>query len=68
LLQLEPVPVTEPFARTHAQVWANLEERGDQIGTHDLWIAANALVHGFGVVTLDRADFDRVEGLRVLAP
>lgn len=68
LAQLEPVPITEPVARVHAQVWADLEERGKVVGAHDLWIAATALAHGFGVVTCDRRDFDRVSGLRVLAP
>jgi tRNA(fMet)-specific endonuclease VapC len=68
LAELEPVPITEPVARTHAQVWADLEAHGERLGAHDLWIAATALVHGFGVVTHDRGDFERVEGLRVLAP
>lgn len=27
-----------------------------------------ALAHGFGVVTRNRADFERVRGLRVIAP
>jgi predicted nucleic acid-binding protein len=37
------------------------------IGAHDLWIAATALAHGFGVATPDEADFRRVRGLRVVA-
>jgi predicted nucleic acid-binding protein len=68
LAQLEPVPITEPVARVHAQVWADLEASGDALGAHDLWIAATALAHGFGLVTYDRRDFDRVPGLRVLGP
>ena len=68
LAAFEPIPITEPVARTHAQVWADLESRGQIIGAHDLWIAATALAHGLGVVTHDRADFDRVSGLRVLVP
>lgn len=68
LAGLEPVPITEPVARTHAQVWASLVGRGETLGAHDLWIAATALAHGFGVATHDRSDFERVEGLRVLAP
>jgi tRNA(fMet)-specific endonuclease VapC len=61
------VPITEPVARIHAEVWAALAARGDVIGSHDLWIAATALTHGFGVATENKRDFDRVPGLRVLA-
>lgn len=68
LAHLEPVPITEPVARVHAQVWADLEARGETLGAHDLWIAATALAHGFGIVTFNRRDFDRIRGLRVLAP
>ena len=68
LAGLEPVPITEPVARVHAEVWANLEQRGDVLGAHDLWIAATALAHGFGIVTRNTRDFDRVPGLRVVTP
>jgi len=36
------------------------------VGAHDLWIAATALAHGFGVATRGRSDFERVPGLRVV--
>jgi len=61
------VPITEPVARVHAEVWAALAARGNVIGSHDLWIAATALAHGFGVATGNKRDFGRVPGLRVLA-
>lgn len=67
LATFEPVPITEPVARVHADVWAALERRGDVPGAHDLWIAATALAHGFGLVTRDR-DFRRIPGLRVVNP
>jgi tRNA(fMet)-specific endonuclease VapC len=67
LAQLEPVPITEPVARVHAEIWALLASRGSVIGSHDLWIAATALAHGFGVATRNDRDFGRVPGLRVLA-
>jgi predicted nucleic acid-binding protein len=66
LATFEPVPVTEPVARVHAEVWAELAGRGEALGAHDLWIAATALTHGFGVVTGNVADFRRVPGLRVV--
>lgn len=68
LAGFDPLPITEPIARVHAEVWADLARRGDTIGAHDLWIAATALTHGFGVATRDPEDFARVPGLRVLAP
>jgi tRNA(fMet)-specific endonuclease VapC len=68
IAHLEPVPITEPVARVHAQLWSDLEAGGESLGAHDLWIAATALAHGFGVFTNDRRGFDRVRGLRVVAP
>ena len=67
LAGFEPVPITETVARVHAEVWADLSRRGQVVGAHDLWIAATALAHGFGVVTHDPDDFGRVRGLRVLS-
>lgn len=66
--ELQALPITEPIARVHAEIWAQLADRGAVIGAHDLWIAATALAHGLGVATRNAADFERVAGLRVLAP
>ena len=55
-------------ARVHAEVWSQLAERGETIGAHDLWIAAAAVAHGLGVATRNGSHFERVPGLRVLAP
>jgi tRNA(fMet)-specific endonuclease VapC len=68
LAGLEPVPITEPVARVHAEIWSDLAERGIIIGAHDLWIAATAMAHDHTVATTNRKDFDRVSGLRVIAP
>jgi predicted nucleic acid-binding protein len=68
LAGFEPLPITEAVARVHAEVWADLERRGDSVGAHDLWIAATALTHGFGVATGNRRDFGRIPGLRVVSP
>lgn len=64
---LEAIPITEPVARVHAEVWAEVSMRGEQVGAHDLWIAATALAHGLGVATRNAEHFERVPGLRVLA-
>jgi tRNA(fMet)-specific endonuclease VapC len=68
LAGFEALPITEPVARVHAEIWAALADRGDHIGAHDLCIAATALLHGLGVATRNEAEFRRVAGLRVVAP
>ena len=67
LAGMQAIPITEPVARVHAELWAQLTERGQPIGAHDLWIAATAVAHGLGVATGNAADFERVPGLRVIA-
>ncbi len=67
LASFEPLPITTPVARVHAEVWAELAARGETIGAHDLWIAATALTWGLGVATRNVAEFRRVPGLRVVA-
>lgn len=66
LAGFEPLPITETVARVHAEASADLSRRGTTVGAHDLWIAATALSHGYGVATRDADDFNRVRGLRVL--
>ncbi len=68
LTQLPAIAVTERVARVHAEIWAQLEQRGHPIGAHDLWIAATALAHGMAVATRNASDFSRVSGLHVIAP
>ncbi len=67
LAGIEAIPITDPVARVHAEIWADLSSRGQPIGAHDLWIAATALAHGLGVATRNATHFTRVEGLRVVA-
>jgi predicted nucleic acid-binding protein len=63
---MRAIPITEPVARVHADIWADLSGRGEPIGAHDLWIAATALAHGLGLATRNASHFDRVPGLRVV--
>jgi tRNA(fMet)-specific endonuclease VapC len=67
LAELEAIPITEPVARVHAEIWSALAARGRSPAAHDLWIAATALAHGLGVATRNARDFKRVPGLRVVA-
>jgi tRNA(fMet)-specific endonuclease VapC len=63
---IEPLPITTACARAHAEIWAELENDGNLIGAHDLWIAATALSHGMAVATANTRDFGRVPGLDVV--
>lgn len=68
LAGLQAIPITEPVARVHAEIWVQLARRGHVIGAHDLWIAATAIAHGLAVATGNDVEFRRVPGLRVLTP
>jgi len=52
-------------ARTHAQLWNNLEASGIMIGLHDSWIAATCLTHSLAIVTGNVREFSRVPDLQV---
>lgn len=67
LAALHAIPITEPVARIHADVWAQLARRGELIGAHDLWIAATAVAHGLTVATGNADEFRRVPGLGVVS-
>ena len=68
LAGLPTIPITDQVARVHAGVWAEVAERGQVIGAHDLWIAATAIAHGLAVATGNPAEFSRVPGVRVVGP
>jgi predicted nucleic acid-binding protein len=61
------LPFGLPEARRHADVWAELMNRGTMIGPHDLLVAATALAHGYALATLNQREFARVPGLVVRA-
>jgi tRNA(fMet)-specific endonuclease VapC len=65
---MRAIEITEQIARVHADVWTQLATQGQLIGAHDLWIAATALAHEMGVATGNAGEFQRIPGLRVIAP
>ena len=67
LASLDPLPITTKIARSHARLWAHLEQAGTSIAAHDLWIAATALAHGMSLATGNARHFERVPGLSVVA-
>lgn len=68
---IEPFDVLN-FTQDIAEVWASvrgsLRSRGLLIPDNDLIIASTALHLDLTVVTLNRRDFERVEGLSLLSP
>lgn len=61
------LPIGSAVARTHAQLWAELDAKGLPIGAHDLWIAASCVALGHALVTRNAREFKRVPGLKVEA-
>jgi tRNA(fMet)-specific endonuclease VapC len=62
--RLEVLPFDEAAADHAADIRAVLERRGERIGGYDLLIAGHARSRGLTVITGNRAEFGRVEGLR----
>lgn len=61
------LPIDSAVARTHAQLWAELDAKGSPVGAHDLWLAASCVAFGHALITRDARDFRRVPGLTVEA-
>ncbi|MDR7544706.1 MAG: type II toxin-antitoxin system VapC family toxin [Armatimonadota bacterium] len=65
---LARLPVVEfdlETARVHAQLWADLLDRGQAVGAHDLIIGATAIAMDVQVATVNAGDFERIPGLQV---
>lgn len=60
------LPFGMPEARRHAELWADLARTRMLIGPHDMLIAATAIAHGEPVATLNRDEFSRASGVRLL--
>ncbi len=66
LRQLPVMDFDLTTARRHATIWAALEMKRQLIGPHDMLIAATAIDGNHGLVTLNRDEFARIEGLVLL--
>jgi tRNA(fMet)-specific endonuclease VapC len=62
--RLEVLPYDAPAAHHAAEIRAALERQGRSIGSYDVLIAGHARSRGLVVVTGNRGEFDRVDGLR----
>ena len=57
--------MTDTVIWHYADLRCKLERQGNIIGENDQWIAAHALASNAILVTNNRKEFDRVDGLRV---
>ena len=64
-LRFERLPLSAEDAAGAGDVRAALAKRGTPIGAYDVLIAGQARIRGLTVVTRNRREFDRVEGLAV---
>ena len=64
-LRFERLPLSAEDAAEAGHVRAALAKRGMPIGAYDVLIAGQARRRGITVVTRNRREFDRVEGLMV---
>lgn len=66
VIELFPIfPFDTSVARIYARIWASLVRKGQTVGAHDLIIAATAISLDYTVVTANRRDFEKIEGLRL---
>lgn len=65
LLPLSIMPFNMDAAISYGKIRAELEAKGQPIGSLDILIAAHALSLGYTVVTNNTREFNRVPGLRV---
>jgi tRNA(fMet)-specific endonuclease VapC len=62
---LPAMALPEAAAEAYGAIRAELEARGERIGSNDLWIAAHALAAGLTLVTNKEPEFRRVRGLKL---
>ena len=61
IFPMYPFEITS--ARIYAEIWAELNKKGIQIGAHDLMIGSTALALGFSVATFNSRHFRKIESL-----
>jgi tRNA(fMet)-specific endonuclease VapC len=64
--RLDVEPYADAAGSQYGEIRANLEKKGTPIGVNDLHIAGHARSEGMILVTNNKREFDRVEGLRVV--
>lgn len=59
------IDIDLPIAREHAKIHSDLRSKGQNIGAHDLWLAATCIDRGLKIVTANVKEFGRIEDLQV---
>ena len=59
------MPFDAQAARQFGQIKAELEHKGNTIGSYDMMIAGHARSQGLVVITNNGREFKRIDGLRV---
>lgn len=63
--EIDVQPLLSPVDKIYANLRADLQRRGKLIGANDMFIAAHALALGCTLVTDNKREFVRVNGLTV---
>lgn len=66
LATLPTIPFSLHIARVHARIWADLASARLTIDATDLEVAATTIALGWELATLNRRDFARIAGLRLV--
>ena len=66
LAMLPTIPFSLQIARVHARIWADLAAAGVTVDAADLEVAATTIALGWGLATLNRRDFARIAGIRLV--
>ncbi|MBI4946099.1 MAG: type II toxin-antitoxin system VapC family toxin [Bacteroidetes bacterium] len=64
--KLEIIPLNEPEIEIAADIIRYLTKRNKIIGIKDILIGSTALSKGLKLATLNRKDFDRIDGLKLI--
>ena len=67
LKPFECLPINAETTWHYGGQYRELARRGELIGCNDLWIAATALAHQLPLATSNVREFERVNGLQVIA-
>jgi predicted nucleic acid-binding protein len=52
-------------AKIFAEIWSSTARKGISIGINDLIIASTAISRGYSVMTVNKKDFENIEGLHL---
>jgi tRNA(fMet)-specific endonuclease VapC len=52
-------------AKIFAEIWSSTARKGISVGINDLIIASTAISRGYSVLTINKKDFEKIEGLHL---